>query len=139
MSSRLPAAHCWTHVRVCAKKEHMHEMSIADSILSIVKEELQKHQLHTLLLVRVRYGAMSSVVPESLRFCFEAMTTGTPLEGARMELEEIPVILRCCACGTEFAPEDGQLLGAVCPSCGQPLGHAVVQGRELYIQHIEAE
>ncbi len=117
----------------------MHEMSIADSILKIVKEELQKHQLHKLLLVRVRYGAMSSVVPESLQFCFEAMTAGTPLEGARMELEEIPVMLRCCACGTEFAPEDGEVLGAVCPACGQPLGHAVVQGRELYIQHVEAE
>lgn len=117
----------------------MHEISIADSILKIVKDELEKHRLQKLLLVRVRYGAMSSVVPESLRFCFEAMIAETPWEGARMELEEVPVKLRCCACETLFTPEDGEVLGAVCPSCGQPLGHTVEQGRELCIQHIEAE
>ena len=116
----------------------MHEMSIAESIVSIAAEELKKHRLEKLVLVRVRYGALSNVVAESLSFCFDAMTMNTPLAGARLELEELPVILRCGQCGVSFTPK-GRDLFAPCPTCGQNLGHEVEQGRELYVQHLEAE
>ena len=44
----------------------MHEMSVVTSLLSIVREEMEKHDVHRLLLVRVRYGALSNIVPEAL-------------------------------------------------------------------------
>ena len=115
----------------------MHEMSIAESIVSIADEEVKKHQLQKLLLVRVHYGALSNVVAESLSFCFEAMTMNTPHAGARLELEELPIVLRC-GCGAQFTPDQRDLF-APCPQCGENLGHTVEQGRELYVQHIEAE
>lgn len=117
----------------------MHEMSVADSVLRIAVDEMEKHQLHTLRLVRVRYGAISNIVAESLHFCFEALTIDTPWAGARLELEELPVVLRCNACGKTFSPEGRDALFAPCPECGENVGHSVVQGRELYVQHIEAE
>ena len=60
----------------------MHEMSVVTSLLSIVREEMEKHDVHRLLLVRVRYGALSNIVPEALSFAFEALTAGTDFEGA---------------------------------------------------------
>ena len=50
----------------------MHELSIAQSILEIVKEnagvtDLVKH-------VKVRIGELANVVPDSLEFCFGAIT-----------------------------------------------------------------
>ncbi|MEG2173774.1 MAG: hydrogenase maturation nickel metallochaperone HypA [Desulfovibrionaceae bacterium] len=117
----------------------MHEMSIVASILGIVTEELEKNQAQKLLVVRVCHGALSNLVPEALQFAFEAQTLDTPFAGARLELEEIPVILKCCACQTAFTPENGEVLVAPCPQCGQPLGHSVVQGNELFVQHIDAE
>lgn len=61
----------------------MHEMSVVSSLLSIVQEEMQKHGVSRLLLVRVRYGALANIVPEALSFAFEALTMETPFEGAR--------------------------------------------------------
>lgn len=117
----------------------MHEMSVADSILRIVADEMEKHQMRSLHLVRVRHGALSNIVPESLTFCFEALTLDSPWKGARLELEELPVILRCGGCGATFTPPGREGLFAPCPACGEVLGHAVEQGKELYVQHIEAE
>lgn len=120
--------------------QKMHEMSIIASVLGIVEDELKKNHAHTLLAVRVCHGTLSNIVPDALQFAFEAQTAGSPFAGARLELEEIPVILRCCACQREFSPQDAhEALFAPCPDCGQPLGHSVVQGNELFVQHIDAE
>ncbi|MDR2694766.1 MAG: hydrogenase maturation nickel metallochaperone HypA [Deltaproteobacteria bacterium] len=117
----------------------MHEMSIVTSLLSLVAEELDKRRLEKLLAVRVRHGALANIVPEAMSFAFEALTQGGPYEGARLELEEEPLVLRC-ACGASFQPEQKrELLFAACPACGETLGHTVEKGRELYLQHIEAE
>ncbi len=113
-------------------------MAIAENILHIVTQELEKHQCNKLLMVRVRYGALSQVVADSLQFCFEALLKDSPYEGARLELEEVPLILRCGSCEQEFTPEYGEVFEP-CTHCNANLGHEVVQGKELYIQHIDAE
>lgn len=115
----------------------MHEMSVAASILDIAREELKKHGLSTLTCVRICHGPLSNIVPDSLHFCFEALTVDTPFAGARLELEQTPLLLRCGACGAEFSPERADLF-APCPECGGVF-HAVEKGRELYVQTIEAE
>ena len=38
--------------------------------------------------VRLRVGRLSGVVPDAMRFCFELVTAGTPLEGAALEIEQ---------------------------------------------------
>lgn len=115
----------------------MHEMSIAASIVNIVRDELTKHALTKLCRVHICYGALSNIVPDSLTCCFEALTMGTPLAGARLDLEELPLRLRCGGCGLPFAPLRAELF-APCPTCGGVF-HSVEQGRELYVQTLEAE
>ena len=68
----------------------MHEMSVVTSLLSIVREEMEKHDVHRLLLVRVRYGALSNIVPEALTYPIEALRAGTDFEGAVEETEQDP-------------------------------------------------
>jgi hydrogenase nickel incorporation protein HypA/HybF len=107
--------------------------------LALVDEELKKHQLNRLLVVRVRHGALANIVPDAMRFAFEVLTQDGPFEGARLELDEEPIVLRC-SCGARLSPEQqNELLFAPCPACGATLGHTVETGRELYLQHIEAE
>ncbi len=117
----------------------MHEMSIVSSLLDIVQDEMHKHNVNRLLLVRVQYGALANIVPEALSFAFETLTMGTPFEGAVLEMEEIPLTLRCYACGTIFTPHPEEHFFASCPTCGAQAGHTVQTGRELFVQHIEAE
>lgn len=107
--------------------------------LSIVREEMEKHDVHRLLLVRVRYGALSNIVPEALSFAFEALTAGTDFEGAVLETEEVPITLKCSQCGHTFPAVKGEHFFAPCPACGEQYGHSMETGRELYVQHIEAE
>ena len=86
----------------------MHEMSVVTSLLSIVREEMEKHDVHRLLLVRVRYGALSNIVPEALSFAFEALTAGTDFESAVLETEEGSLTLQCFPCGHNFPARQGE-------------------------------
>ena len=87
----------------------------------------------------VRYGALSNIVPEALSFAFEALTAGTDFEGAVLETEEVPITLKCSQCGHTFPAVKGEHFFAPCPACGEQYGHSMETGRELYVQHIEAE
>jgi hydrogenase nickel incorporation protein HypA/HybF len=114
-------------------------MSIVQNILEIIKQEMAKHDCSRLVRVKINHGKLSNVVPESLEFAWQALTIGTDFESATFEAEEIPLRLRCAQCGEEFEPESASLLLAPCPKCGEDLGHEVLSGRELYIDHLEAE
>lgn len=117
----------------------MHEMSIITSLLDVIREEMLKHSVQKLFVVRVRYGALTNVVPEALTFAFEALTHGTEFEGARLETELVPFTLHCTACDQDFQPPDRQIFASICPHCQTEATHTIVGGKELYIQHIEAE
>lgn len=116
----------------------MHELSIAQSLIGIIKDEMEKHGLTKLHAVRVKHGRLAALVPEALAFAFEACTLGTPMEGVQLELSEIPIILKCSECDTEFSPDKSDLF-MPCPKCGEGLGHRVLQGKELYLDNMEAE
>ena len=113
----------------------MHEMSIAHSLIEIVKEEMTKNDVHTLKAVRVHVGQMSAVVPESLSFCFEIMIAGTELEGAKLLMEIIPVEGFCKDCERAFEIQDYVFL---CPQCGSR-NIQTIAGRDLSIVEMEVE
>ena len=116
----------------------MHEMSLTASLLSIIQDEMRKHQAKRLLLVRVRHGVLANVVPEAMSMAFEVQTSGTELEGARLELVEEPLRLACGACGLEFSPESRPSARfSPCPACGEELGHIVLAGKEPHLARID--
>lgn len=117
----------------------MHELSIAQSILDIVAQELAKNNLTQVIRVKIKHGWLTNVVPEALDMGFQALTIGTPLESAVFELEAVPTLYRCAKCGHEFSPEAQGRLFVPCPACGEEFGHKVLAGKELYIDFIEAQ
>lgn len=113
----------------------MHEMSITLSLLDIVKEHMERHGVERLLGLRIKVGELAAVETESLRFCFEASIKDTALEGAALEIEEVPLTGRCRECGREFRIEG---YNAECPGCGsRAVEH--IAGRELDIVSMEVE
>lgn len=114
----------------------MHELSIATSIVESVSEAAAAHPGARVVAVRLRLGALASVVEDSLRFCWELATEETPLRGAALVVETLPVILVCEACGAETAIETVQSFR--CPRCGA-LAADLRQGREMEIASIELE
>ena len=115
----------------------MHEMSIVQSILGILREEMVKHDGQKLKKVVIKNGALAGVVTESLEFAWEALTPDTEFDGAVLEVVEIPIKVKCGDCGEEFSP--GHTKCMPCPKCEQLLGHTVLEGKEMLIASIEID
>lgn len=109
--------------------QRMHELSLAESIVEIVTERRDAARVRR---IRVEVGRALSVVPEALRFCFEVVARGGPLQGAEIEIEEVPISGRCRSCEWE-----GFLEGflPLCPRCAG--GVEMVSGKELRISEVE--
>jgi len=110
----------------------VHELSIATAVLNTA---LRHAGDRPVTAVGVRAGRFRQVVPESLRFYFEVVARDTPLEGARLELIEVPVRLLCRACRGEWEP-DWPLFR--CPDCASA-NVSVLAGEELEVEYIEVE
>lgn len=117
----------------------MHELAVADSVIKIVKEEMAKHGLTKVVSVKIIHGQISAIVPEALTMALEMLTMNTPLAEAVFSMEMQPLVLRCGQCQVEFTPQEEPLLIMPCPHCATQLGHEIISGRDLAIDHIEAE
>ncbi len=62
----------------------MHELSIAASIVEAVTESASAYPGARVKEVRLRVGALASVVEDSLQFCWELATEGSPLAGSAL-------------------------------------------------------
>jgi hydrogenase nickel incorporation protein HypA/HybF len=114
----------------------MHELSIATSIVDAVTESAAAYPGARVKEVRLRVGALASVIEDSLQFCWELATEGTPLAGAALVIYKLPVVVHCDACGA-----DSEIAGVQsfrCRRCGE-LAADLRQGRELEIDSIELE
>jgi hydrogenase nickel incorporation protein HypA/HybF len=77
----------------------MHELALAESIVKAVEEELKKHHSAKLIRVSVQVGGLHEIVPDSLEFGFNALIIDTPLAGAELAVEKIPLKGQCKQCG----------------------------------------
>jgi hydrogenase nickel incorporation protein HypA/HybF len=110
----------------------LHELAIADSVVQIASRHADGRQVTKVYL---KVGHLRQVVPSALTFSFELVAQGTPVEGAELELEEIPVAGKCRRCGMENHPA---LFPLQCVACGA-LDLEVLQGEELYVESLELE
>ena len=107
----------------------MHELAIAESVISAVLERTGDVEVTT---VRLEVGALSGVTSDALRFCFELAADGTPLAGAALEISEPAGLAHCDHCGADFAVSDLILL---C-TCGSA-NVKVINGEQLKILSVE--
>jgi hydrogenase nickel incorporation protein HypA/HybF len=113
----------------------MHEMSLAEGVLQLVEDTARRESAQRVKLVVLEIGRLSSVEPEAIRFCFEAVTHGSIAQGSALEIIDVPGAGWCLPCAETVAMEE--LYGA-CPKCGshqvQPTG-----GTEMRVKEIEIE
>ncbi len=111
----------------------MHELSIAQNILEIVHQYIPPEDRHRVVKVGMKVGELSGVVVESLEFCFGAVNAGTPMEGAQLNIERIPLQAECRTCRSRFHVEESVFR---CPDCGST-DLEITTGRELQVTDIE--
>jgi hydrogenase nickel incorporation protein HypA/HybF len=114
----------------------MHELSIALSVLDIVKTAAADAGLARVDTVRIRVGRATGVMPEALHFAFDCSKAGTPAAGATLEIEEVPIGGSCQSCGREFTSPEPYVLA--CPLCGGG-SFSITTGGELAVLDLEGE
>lgn len=114
----------------------MHELSIVSSIVDSVTETLAAYPGARVKEVRLRVGALASVIEDSLQFCYGIATEDTPLQGSALVVKILPVVAHCAKCEQDV--EIDSLQSFRCRACGEPVSD-LRQGRELEIESIEIE
>jgi hydrogenase nickel incorporation protein HypA/HybF len=113
----------------------MHEMSLMESVVEILREEGRKQGFSRVKKVWLEIGALSGVEPDAMEFCFDVVTRSTLAEGAQLEILRTPGVGWCLDC--EKTVPLTERFGA-CPDCG---GYKVQMtgGDEMRVKELEVE
>ncbi|MBN1866015.1 hydrogenase maturation nickel metallochaperone HypA [Candidatus Sumerlaeota bacterium] len=114
----------------------MHEIYVASEILKEVQNQASRYANSRVTHVRILVGTYAAVDLSSLMFALEAISLGSPLEGAKVDIEGGASDIVCEKCGRTptLTAQNGK---AKCPKCGKtaPLG----PGTEIYIEEMELD
>lgn len=113
----------------------MHEMSLTEGVVRILEEQAKTHGFAKVKTVWLEIGELSSVDPESMLFCFDAISRAGVAAGAKLEIVRVPGRAWCldCADTKEIASRTDP-----CPDCGG-YGLAVTDGEQMRIKELEVE
>ncbi len=114
----------------------MHELSIALSMIEMAEAEAASRGGARVYAIHLRLGPLSGVVKDALLFSYDVACEGTPLEGSRLVIEEVPVVVYCADCRAESTLDS--LRRFCCASCDAPTSE-VVRGRELQVVALEIQ
>ena len=113
----------------------MHEMSVTESILDIVRRHAEQAQAKRVLRINLVIGELSSIIDDSVQFYFDYLSQDTVAQGAQLCFQRIGIQVSCQGCGNEWAPSSADW---TCPRCGLAQAR-VVSGREFYVDSIEVD
>ncbi len=107
----------------------MHELGITRSIIAICAENSGGEAVKR---VTLEIGKLSAILPDAVRFCFDIVAKGTVVEGATLEILEIPGKANCLAC--DSIVELKELVGRC--ACGSN-NLKIIAGEELKVKEME--
>lgn len=113
----------------------MHEMSLCESMLTILEDKARSEGFQKVKSVWVEIGKLSCVEVEALRFCFEVVTRDSLAHDAKLEIIDIPGEAWCMQCAK---PVPVNQRYAECPDCGS-YQLQVTGGTEMRIKELEVE
>lgn len=108
----------------------MHELSLCERIAAIVENAREGRGVTA---VHLRVGHLRQVVPDTLVYCWDLVTADTPLAGAELRVEHVPVTLTCTDCGADTTPSE---LSFVCGSCASTTV-TVTGGEEFLLTSVD--
>ena len=118
----------------------MHEYSVATELINALLPQVEAID-GQIVGVLLRKGELRILSDQALINAFELLAEGTPLAGARLEIEVVPATVICSSCQFRGAPDHVKDEGfhfAVpilsCPKCQSEV--TLEAGRELYVDRL---
>jgi hydrogenase nickel incorporation protein HypA/HybF len=113
----------------------MHEMSIAENILDLIRDEMDAYPGAKLVAFDIQVGELSCCQEEALRFCLDAALEQSDWADTEVRITTEPVAARCKACGTAFRPAEHHFQ---CPNCSGA-DVEVTGGQEVHLKSLEID
>lgn len=113
----------------------MHEIRIAEDLSAIVLEAAKTENLSKVTRVNISFGQMVQIVPDIFEFAFREIVRDTIAHDADIDIEIIPVKMRCKNCGCDFNVKENRFSCIICNSSDLE----IVNGKELFIKSIEGK
>jgi hydrogenase nickel incorporation protein HypA/HybF len=113
----------------------MHELSLAEAMLDIIKQQAEQEGFSKVTKVVLEIGELSHVEADAMSFCFDAVIAGSLAQGASLEIAGIPAKGSCLKCKKTSLMKN---LYDPCEYCGE-FGLELVAGDQLRIKHLEVE
>jgi len=115
----------------------VHEYGLMEDIVAHAIEEAHRQGGRSVARVCLEVGELASASVQALVAAFQALSPGTLLDGATLEVADVPGRLRCDACGFHGTVRDAGLEAAppwICPACGSLL--RAVEGKDIVLREI---
>lgn len=113
----------------------MHELSITQNLLDIALRHAEPAGAQRIVRLNLVIGDLATIVDDSVQFYWDMVSQGTIAEGAELNFERVPGMLRCLDCEHTF-PLNGREVS--CPACGGR-SLTVVSGDEFRLDSIEVD
>lgn len=113
----------------------MHELSIAESIVTNVRGVLPEDELATVREIHLRVGILSGIEPLLLQNAWSLLVAATPFPEAELRIDPVDIEAFCSRCERSVPVVAYRF---ICPDCGSALNR-VTAGNELHIHQIVCE
>jgi len=113
----------------------MHELSLIANLFDIMEKKANEKNAKKITYVKLKVGILSGAVPELLENAFEIYKKNTVAAEAELDIEKVPLKLKCKKCG-EVSLKNDFILN--CSKCGST-DLEILDGTDLYLEKMELE
>ena len=113
----------------------MYELAMVEGIYNVILEKIKEYGVKRVKQVKLVVGELTGVEDMTMKACFEMYVEATPIEGAELLIERVPIKVQCRVCGNEYETKIPFSECAVCKN----KSIKIISGKELYINSLEVE
>ena len=113
----------------------MHELAVTKGLLKICLEEGEKHKIKKIRKINIKVGELTDLVPACIEYYFNIVSKDTIAENTKINVEKIPVEIKCNKCGYSGVLGKNNY---VCPKC-KGIVYEITKGKEFYLDTMEVD
>ena len=113
----------------------MHELAICQSLISQVEDIAREHQANKVISILVQIGPLSGAEAPLIKSAYPIAAAGTVAEQAILEIETMPIRVRCNSCHEETIVTANRL---ICGKCGD-FHTQLISGDEMLLASLELD
>jgi hydrogenase nickel incorporation protein HypA/HybF len=113
----------------------MHELSVVASLFEILEEKTKEQNGKRVILVKLKIGALSGIVPELLATAFDIYKKDTLAAEAELRIKTVPLKVQCKKCQKVMIKDDFVFICDRCDSTNLK----TLEGTEMILEKMDIE